>query len=299
MANATRGEAVEHEQAAQVLPDYAEGALDPADADALERHVASCVECNENLSLLRRIGMEIAESGAAVFDDHPEGTRLVDYALVSPQLAEADLARIDAHVKSCPTCSREVASVRAAESWSRSWWRGIEDLLRGVIAPAPVPALASAFAALLLVYPAYLGVVRLPVVARERAEAIEALASREAWEGGPIATLFLAASTRGEPDSHMPVLRLRPHQAFLPIQIDFDMSAWPAEQVAVVTLRELNSPRQLWRHSGSAAEMWDPSDEAINLLLPADSLGAGTYAMEIAREGASTAEYSARFAVEN
>lgn len=318
MANATRGKAVEHEQAAQVLPDYAEGALDPADADALERHVASCVECNENLSLLRRIGMEIAESGAAVFDDHPESARLVDYALVPPQLAEADLARIDAHVKSCPTCSREVASVRSAESSSTSWARSVEEALRVAAFPATrIPAFATAVIALFLAYPAYLGVVQLPRVAQERQEAVETLArlatkppplqhEAPAWMGGPSATLALAGTTRSVgDDAHaadappIPVVQLRDHQAFLPVRIDFDVSALGAEPLIVVTLREINSPQQLWRHSGSAAEFWDPNDEAINLLLPADALHPGTYTLEIAKEGSPAAAYSADFAIED
>ena len=305
---------MDHEQAAQILPDYIEGIVGAADASALEGHLASCAECRDSVSMLRRIATELSAMGAAAFDDHPESSQLVDYTLVPAHLAQSDRERIRLHLKSCPTCAKEMASVRSAESWSRSWARDVQGVLGAILAPSRIPALATSALALLLAYPAYLGVVQLPRVASERQEAIEALAQwatkpppqvasskPPAWPGGPSATLALAGGTRSGGETAgsepIPVVHLRDHQAFLPIRIDFDPSALAAEQI-VVSLREINSPQQLWRHSGSAAEFWDPDDEAINLLLPADALHPGTYTLEITKEGSPAAAYSADFAIE-
>jgi Putative zinc-finger len=311
-----------HEQAVQILPDYVEGVVDAGDAGVLERHLASCAECRESVSMLRRISTELTAMGAAAFDDHPESSRLVDYSLVPSHLAAADLERIKVHVKSCPTCALEVAAVRSGDSWSRSWSRGIAEAWRAGIAavPVPVPTLATAAVALLLVYPAYLGTVKLPAMYRQQEATVAALAHLTAElgtrvqtgeqvpasTGGPSAVLALAGPTRSasgidSPASDtppVPVVQLRDHQPFLPVRINFDISAWAAEQAVVVTLRDLNSPQQLWRHSGRAAEFWDPDDEAINLLLPAEALDAGTYTLEIAKEGSPAAAYSADFAIE-
>lgn len=320
-----------HDQAVQILPDYVEGVVDAGDAGALERHLASCAECRQSVSMLRRIATELSAIDAAAFDDHPESSRLVDYSLVPAQLARADLESIRLHVKSCPSCALEVAAVHSADSWSRSWWRGIAEAWRASITavPVPVPTLATAALALLLVYPAYLGTVKLPAVYQqqqaavealehtehERQEAVEALAHAEqerreaieasartaerAWTGGPGAVLALAGPVRSAAQaSAVPVVQLRSHQQFLPVRIGFDISSWAAEQAVVVTLRELNSPQQLWRHSGRAAEFWDPDDEAINLLLPAEALPPGTYTLEITQQGSPAAAYSADFAIE-
>ncbi|MFN0150083.1 MAG: anti-sigma factor family protein [bacterium] len=294
---------MDHDDALRFIPDLAAGRLDAARAADIEHHAAACPACGEALELHRRIAAEVSTHRGALFEDHIAPTLLVEFALDPAAVSSADRARVAAHVGACPTCRREAASVRKAEADATSAWRSAVAWLGGGAWPAPIPALVPALMVLLLAYPAYLGVVRLPQVARECDLAREQLSalggSGAGWLGGPVLALNLPAPARGDEEDPpaLPVIRILAGQRFQPVRIEYDPSTAPAAAPLIVTLRAKDDERARWRIESTAAALWDASDEAINLLLPAERLGPGEFVLEIHEAESASAVYASGFRV--
>jgi hypothetical protein len=192
-------------------------------------------------------------------------------------------------------------------------WRRLRAWLgSGALLPAPLqPALAAA--ALLMVVPAWMGLVQAPrdreeserlvrTVQEERARAesraselesrANELASRAstAPRGGGVAALVLRGATRASEPT--PALRLRAGQGLQPLLLD---ATPPAGDVSVRLLRQPSEV--VWSAAGPREDFWDESNQLVGVLVPADVLSPGSYRIELASADGVKPYFSSSFTV--
>lgn len=291
-----------HDQALPLVSDWVRGRLDAGQARDVESHVRICHECGEAADAARRLVDEAAHLGGAPLP-HPSGDALARYVSEPDAEPVAALARVGAHLRQCDPCREDVALMREASR--PAWWRAFRALWDAPGAGARVLQPALALAALLLVFPAWRGLVELPREraaadrrvqaaedARARAEdAARAHAARPtpSGRGGGISALVLQGATRDA--GALPTLRLRSGQPFQPILLDV---APPPGPLIVTLAREGNV---VWTSSGSREEFWDEANRLVGLLVPTDVLTAGQYRLELRRGGAETPVFASAFRV--
>ena len=316
------GDRMDHDQASALLSDLVAGRLAPAEAGDVEAHLGRCDECRSVYRTLWLVREEASATGDALFDAHPEPELLVRYALADAALATAELARVGAHARACPTCFQEVAVTRRAEAGPGFLTRFARLLFPHMGSESFWPRLAPVLTALVLVlsYPAYLGVVRAPEAGRRNHELVSQLGATQERErtgqnalqatrdelsrvrswGGGVNLLYLEGATRSGGASR-PSISVRPEQPLQPILIDHDLSA-AAGTISVSLVREGSGggaapAAPLWEHTGTRDELWDRASHGISLLVPAALLTPGEYRVEIRQAGGGLPRFSARFRV--
>ncbi len=310
---------MEHREAVVLLSDHVSGRLSPALAAEVEAHLAACVECRQVAQTVRGVQAEAGAHRGALFEPHPRADELANYALSSGSLETEMLARIGAHVRACPTCARELELAR--QSVRSSWARAPMAWLRAESAVGPTLLLRPALAvlAVLLSYPAYLGIVKYPEARRagERAatetenlkrrdldlrRALEA-GDRQREElsrwGGGVQALILSGAKRGAAAGPS-VVYVRAGQPSVPILIDFvpprrGASLAPGEVEIVILQAPTDSTA--WSYRAPLREVWDPASQTLSLLVPTASLPAAAYRLEVRTAGEAAPPFVARFAV--
>lgn len=295
---------MDHEKASQILMLYASGEIAGEAAAALEAHVAICQECQTVLDTHRRVAREVAEHGEALFTDHPDSDALVRFALGHGDLSAERSAAIEAHIGACPTCALEASYARDVLAERGAVRRS--DRLRTMTGRRFVEAVAAA-ALLAMLYPAYLGVVKLPALRRAQASARaeitdlqqtasrlrkdvaeserarQALAAQADWSGGA-SFAFLTGPYRGS-DGALSEVTLQPGQPFLTILVDLDGSGISTRKEAPpvrARLLDLQQDRVVWQDSAlQLFPLVDPVTRVIGLMLPTADLAAGAYRLEI------------------
>jgi hypothetical protein len=216
-----------HEEAVPLLPDLAHECLDRETAASLMEHLAACDECRRLSETYGLFFMALRRPKAAAAQEHLPSAEIVAYAVGIERPEGEALTRIVSHLRSCPQCTEEVERTRQVEEKFREegmpapgrFVRGLSDMIHR---PALSPALAVGIVLLVLGYPAFLGLYRLPQVAGEvsrlrkdlgRVEAesqaeIEALNSeleqrlqelrQAAAQSAPVEVHFLAGPSRDE-----------------------------------------------------------------------------------------------------
>jgi len=269
---------MDHATAETLLEDWIEGRLAPEQAAELEAHVRSCAECAAHADLLRGIRREVAAHGEALFMPHPSSDQLARLELRADSLPLDELARIGAHVRACPACTAERALIRDAARPAPL--RAIEAWL--ATAGAPPRWLAPALAAMLvlLVWPAWVGLVEYPR-AREKAERVAGERSSPAtpegpsWTGGGAGVLVLTGVSRGG-GAALPVARLHPGQPGLAILSDQRLEG---DSLRVVLLDA--GGHEIWATSANGDELWDGNAHVTSLMVPARVLVPGEYELAI------------------
>ena len=310
---------MDHREVVMLITDHVWGRLSPSLAAEVEAHLAACAECLQVAQAIRGVRAEAAAHGGALFEPHPRADELAGYALSSQSLETETLARIGAHVRACPTCARELELAR--QSVHSSWARAPMAWLRAESAVGPALLLRPALAvlAVLLCYPAYLGIVKYPEARRagERAATeTEDLRRREldlrhalkvgdrqreelsGWGGG-VQALILSGIKRGAA-AGPPAVHVRAGQPSLPILIDYvpprlGPSAAPTE-VEIAILQE-PADSIAWSYRAPLSEVWEPASQTLSLLVPTRSLPAGAYRLEVRTAGETAPPFVARFAV--
>lgn len=113
---------------------YAGGSAEPEDVAEIERHLATCPDCREELSTLRSlIGSLRAGAGAG----HVSVVDLVAYHDGDPAMSAADSAQVGKHVVSCASCREDLESLAVAAAYGRTGAREHATLVRF---PAPIEA---------------------------------------------------------------------------------------------------------------------------------------------------------------
>jgi hypothetical protein len=212
----------------------------------------------------------------------------------------ATLAQTGAHVRGCRSCREDVELMReaAAPSWRRFLRARFGDRVWGVRALQP----AFAILAILLAYPAWLGLVQYPrerAASEQRQQEMETRLQTEAQarsatatllRGGGISALVLRGATRGE--DAVPVLRLRSGQPLQPVLLD---AALPPGRVRVSLIR--GPEGEVWSAEGEREEFWDEANGLVGLLIPADALTPGEFRLELRSAADATPFFTGRFRV--
>ena len=292
-----------HEQAMPLVSDWARGALDAARAREVEEHVRICAECQAAAEVAGGLHAEAARLTRTP-SAHPSSDALAQY-VSEPQAASiATLARVGAHVRECDACGEDVTLMREASR--PAWWRAVRAAWEAPGAPARWLQPALAMCALLLAFPAWLGLVELP---RERAAAERrfhdadqararaedraehfAFESTRAIRGGGVAALVLQGAARAA--GPVPTLRLRSGQILQPLLLDVTS---PAGGLRLALVRADGSIA--WTAAGPRVEFWDEANRLIGLLVPPTVLMEGEYRIEAGRDDESAPFFTARFRV--
>lgn len=277
---------MDHREAMPLVADWARGRLDAERARQVDAHVRGCTMCREAVEAANRLDaesrrLERADAG------HPSAETLARYVETPQSEPVAALTATGTHLRSCAPCREDVTLMRAAATpswwrWLRSWATGEPAWTTRVLQPA------LAVLAVLLVFPAWLGLVERP---RERAAAERRLNETEtrvrreselrepsapapAARGGGVAVLVLRGPTRG--GDAAPSVRLRVGQTFQPALLD--IPSVPA-RVRVGLIREPG--REVWTSEGPREEFFDPPTGLAGVLIPADVLTPGDYRLEV------------------
>jgi anti-sigma factor RsiW len=197
---------VTHEEVANRLQDYHFGDLPDAERAEVEAHLSACDECG-GLSRAYRVLHSVLrhdEPGAAAA--HPTAEELVRFA-VEEQATDVELRdRIEGHLASCSTCREDVESTRRTE---RRLASGPREATAAIPAPSAASAwsrwgaLAAGLLVLALLYPAYLGLVRLPRQQRAHGDARQVTA----WSGS-LELNLLSSALRDLAGGEAPVVRI-------------------------------------------------------------------------------------------
>ncbi len=294
---------LEHDAVVPLLLDLIQGRLDHEPSAGAWRHVSSCSECQGVIATTHRVVAGVTRHGAALFEDHPPADDLVRYAAAPPELSIQQLAVMREHVEGCPDCREELEFARRAHSDrppAGSWGSGIRGL-RG----APIwGRLAPAFAVLvaLLGYPAYRGLVELPRLERSNATFERRVTALEGEQrpalppqpGGAVRLLYLTGATRAS--SAPPTITVGPGQPYQPVVLELEPDPSLLAREASVVLRNLPGGEAAWSLRAPLADLWDPSNRAISLIIPRDVFRPGDYEIELRTTG-ETPHFVSRFRV--
>jgi hypothetical protein len=286
-----------HEQSVPLVSDWARGRLEAARAREVEAHVRICHACSEAAEVAAGLGAE-AERLAAPGSAHPSSVALARYVEMPEDESTAALARIGAHLLGCQDCREDVALMREARA--PGWWRSLRSWVAVPGAPARLLQPALAVAAVLLAYPAWVGLVEYP---RTRAAAEQRLREAEAraasrppappppdLQGGGVAALVLRGATRS--GAAVPTLRLRGGQDLQPVLVDV---ALPAGPLVATVLHDDGRPA--WSVQGPRDEFWDATNQLAGFLVPARALPPGDYRLELRSPDDRAPFLTARFRV--
>lgn len=271
---------MDHDCARLELADLVTGRLPAEKAVAVQAHVSECDECRGLVETLRGVERAFAFHGEALLGEHPPAADIERYAVRDRDLPSVAAAAIAAHVRSCDSCRYEVTVTRRVHRETESWWGRLLAFLSEPLSGNPRMVLVPAAAILLLalVYPAYLGLVRLPQMTRQ-------VGAGQEWHGG-VRFLTLAAPRRSgqEPTGEV---RLRPGQPFLPVLVEADLDQTPPrpDRIVRVVLRAGDNGAVHWQTDLPAGEIWDPDLGSVSLLLPATSLVPDTYSLTLTWAG--------------
>lgn len=293
-----QGDRVDHETAASLLSDFSRDALPPGQRREMEAHLAACPECQAVLSTLREVRTELSEGGSELFGPHPTAEALARFAAGDPDLDVATRDHLEAHARRCPTCAREVSLAREADR--TAWARAPEAWIRQGARRGDVLRPALAVLAALLVFPAYLGLVRYPEERAEhhRLEREMGLMQRPAipppvaqW-GGAAPLLMLSGPERG--GSAVPTITLRPGQPYVAVMVSYDPRGARGDSIEVRIVRA-SDHTTVWRTRATGEDLWDPALEGLTLLAPAEGWLSGAYRLELASVGHDAPRFSAPF----
>jgi hypothetical protein len=166
-----------------LLPWYAAGRLGPAEARAVEAHLAACPGCVEELAALRSVGSTLrAETGEA----HPSAERLAAHVDGSAARRGWPPGEIEAHLSGCACCRADRAALERSMWTERSAEaRPLEGRLHrsarrpGLVLAGALAGAAAIGASLFLLRPA-------PAPREEERVRAVFLPSRRGGDGGPV-----------------------------------------------------------------------------------------------------------------
>jgi hypothetical protein len=146
----------------QLLPWYLAGSLERDEQDRVAAWLERSAEGRERLNAMRPLAEGLRRGGPGALGPHPATGQLADFAL-GRIWKSAEREAIAAHVEACPTCEMESRMARRAAAGdllpAASGTRRfrLADLFGGLPRLMLRPAFAVIVLALVLAYPAWLG----------------------------------------------------------------------------------------------------------------------------------------------
>jgi hypothetical protein len=268
-----------HDSAVVLLPEYLEGRLGERERVAVAAHCVACDECRDLTDTYGAIAASLRGRAAAASEDHPTSDRIVAFAIGPGNLETEVSAAIVAHLRGCPDCAREVETTRQADERTRARFRLVPGtrLVRmwGGWSPNFRAALAAMIVLVVLGYPAYLGLTRLPWTAEELREATR-------WSG-PIDLIVLDSAERG--DGPLDTLTIASGQPYVLVGV---LPPLPAAAAGVDRFRFTIEPgpgEVIWAAEVTASEIRTRLDSSgvISFPVPAAILRPGRYELVFSR----------------
>jgi len=304
---------VTHDEAAPLLPELLRGGLhDDVRAD-LAAHFAGCDECRSLAVAYDAIAAALRHDTGGASWAHPASRDIVAFAMDRDSLEPPDAGRVEAHVRECGPCSGEVEATRRAHEATGPVKAVPPALILGAGRQGPNSRAALAAAAVLLVlsYPAYLGLYRLPAT-RQEAAALRAerdsverqLAGAASAREREIADLSRATEWSGAVDLHVlegaarggggvETITVATRQPFVLLAVVPPLpSAAPAAEVYRFAI-DGPDDKAAWSQNLSAAQIREQvrSSGVVTFALPADRLPPARYRMRIARVSAAAGRF--------
>ena len=210
-----------HDDATELLHAMQENLLNERTRAELESHLEGCARCRGMAATYAAIHDVLQEE-----NEHLAADEIVTYVTDRDNLVSIERQRVEAHAAACANCRDEISRVETVHasvqadpegrrgSGKRSWWSPRSGAWLAV---------AAATLAAVLVYPAYLGIYRLPsvadhtVVVDEQNERLESELERlRAWSG-PVGMELISGGLRAVGKTH--TIKVDPNRPFVIIGI--------------------------------------------------------------------------------
>jgi hypothetical protein len=300
---------MDHEDAVRLFHGSRRGKLTSRQQADLSAHLAECEECR---TLGRVYGvLHIALQAEQAAAEHPSTEEIVAFATHSDSIDERAASRVANHLRSCPSCSSEVEATReshesiTAGGTTSSGRRESTRIWLGH--PSKIMAVAASVLVAVLVYPAYLGLVRKPALDRRLAQLeqdgaqldrqvgkLQTMLDTTAGElerlrrwGAGVRLNLVSGGTRGEATRNTFVIRA--DQLYVAFGLDFELVPGLDEDSEVRFRIESEGGAAVRTIQRPVGEVQSDFREAgvVTLLVPRVELPDGAYRIEVsAGEGA-------------
>lgn len=304
-----------HEEALALLPEFLQGGLAEPTRSAVASHRAACDECRALSDAYVVIAASLRHSGpapaarASADGVHPASALIVAYAVDPAGLDPGESSVIATHLAACSRCSEEVETTRQAHQATRPTVVPFPGNLLGAATGVGRPDLRAAIAVaavlVVLAYPAYLGLGRLPRLREEAGElrAAQGAAEREieelksslddarerlrresAWTG-PVELHVLEGPARGA--GGLSPLRVAKDQPFLLLSVLPPVPAGVPDRAPLRFAIFASDDRVVWSADLAISETRRrlKSSGVLTFMIPAATLPPGRYTMRIFRPG--------------
>jgi len=291
---------IDHAEAAAGIAELQKRRLSPEEAAAVWAHLEDCRECGHLRDTYELLAGALLSEAASREPHHPSSGRIVAYVLGDESMTAGERTQTGAHLRDCRTCSLEVEATRQATAPPARAHHGslIPFGSREPVRAAVGWGALAAGIVLLLSYPAYLGLVRLPRAAREAAElkvaqqegerriaTLEAtLEEQRAWSGGAVGTLYLQVDRGGGATGPLLTVRATKGQPLIAILIEPVLPAGAADQDPFRFEIRDRSGAIVWSSDLTAGRIRDylrDSSHTVTLLVPSNTLAPGDFTLAL------------------
>ena len=268
-----------HDQIKDLLLDFSEGTLSSAENGVVAEHIRECMECREQLFLIRFLEKSVS-SDPSFFFPHPSSAEIFEFAIGGDGLDAEESELIDRHVSECDQCREFVEFARQVDSLPD------EANVRRHDPPLPgfnrkLERMAMAAVLLLMLYPAYLGLKSptsglQPFVAGE-----SALVFRDRTLSDRIPDLVLN--------------RKKPYFQLTIFSKHFSGESYPDDPVRVVVAATKGDDPVLDLETTYSRLISEEQPSVINIVIPTQGRRPGEYLVRLENLGRPGVSYSARF----
>ncbi len=167
---------------ARLLPWYVNRTLSRQEMQKVKDHLTGCAECRQKSKEMERLAIDMQKYGAELMTEHIASEQLVIYAEARSALNDSDRRRIEMHLASCEGCREELDILRQVDDFlvsKESRRRRTPHLIMDLFHRAHAARLLAYAAIILLLYPAWLGLYRLPQRIKEMQKPVSPAANFE------------------------------------------------------------------------------------------------------------------------
>lgn len=281
-----------HETAISRIGDLLRGRLDAARRAEVIGHLEDCADC--------RALSDTYVAVAGAFDDlpgsdeHADSAELVELAVDPDRLDPAVRARIETHVKRCPSCAHDLEATRNAEAELAAFTESPQGSGAARAGAARNPwaraAVAAAIVGVALAYPAWRGLSVAPRL-EQRLQQLESFS-------GPVGLVVLEPPQRGAEDP-VPTLDVAAAQPAVPLAVVPVLDERVGAETPVLFSILDAAGHRVWSRemSRAVAEGYARDAGVVTFLVPSDLLPEGRYTLQVSTGAEQPPQFAAPFRV--